>query len=141
MIGNHTLKCPNVVCFFDLIGRRTHLDDTASRLHGGSDKQAFCNRLLNDCEDYASLQQTELYASYLPRRHSPAGFQWGYSGSGPAQLAAAILYEITDDTDLSRTYYELFKHDHVSQWEDTFEISEFEVRIWLSLVGVKVEPR
>ena len=72
MIGNHTLKCPNVVCFFDLIGRRTRLDDTASSLHVRSDKQSFCNRLLNDCEDYASLQQTELYASYLPRRHSPA---------------------------------------------------------------------
>ena len=32
--------------------------------------------------------------------HSPDGFQWGYSGSGPAQLAAAILYEITDDVEL-----------------------------------------
>ena len=74
--------------------------------------------------------------------HSPDGFQWGYSGSGPAQLAAAILYEITDDVELSRAYYELFKHDHVSQWEDTFEISEFEVRIWLSLVGAEIElPR
>ena len=73
-------------------------------------------------------------------KHSPDGFQWGYSGSGPAQLAAAILYEITDDVELSRTYYELFKHDHVSQWNDTFEISEFEVRIWLSLVGAEIEP-
>ena len=72
--------------------------------------------------------------------HSLDGFQWGYSGSGPAQLAAAILYEITDDVELSRGYYELFKHDHVSQWEDTFEISEFEIKIWLSLVGAKVEP-
>ena len=70
------------------------------------------------------------------------GFQWGYSGSGPAQLAAAILYEITDDVELSQGYYELFKHDHVSQWDDTFEISEFEVRIWLSLVGAEIElPR
>ena len=45
--------------------------------------------------------------------HSPDGFQWGYSGSGPAPLAAAILYEITDDVELSRANYELFKHDHV----------------------------
>ena len=72
--------------------------------------------------------------------HSPDGFQWGYSGSGPAQLAAAILYEITDDVDLSREYYQLFKNDHVSQWNDTFEISELEVRIWLSVVGAKVKP-
>jgi hypothetical protein len=34
----------------------------------------------------------------LPKRlnvfnHSPAGFEWGYSGSGPAQLALAILID------------------------------------------------
>lgn len=26
-------------------------------------------------------------------RHSPTGFEWGYGGSGPAQLALAILAE------------------------------------------------
>ncbi len=26
-------------------------------------------------------------------RHSPTGFEWGYSGSGPAQLALAILVD------------------------------------------------
>lgn len=25
--------------------------------------------------------------------HSPTGFEWGYSGSGPAQLALAILHD------------------------------------------------
>lgn len=28
--------------------------------------------------------------------HSPDGFSWGYSGSGPAQLALALLLEETD---------------------------------------------
>ncbi len=28
--------------------------------------------------------------------HSPDGFNWGYGGSGPAQLALAILLELTD---------------------------------------------
>lgn len=27
------------------------------------------------------------------RNHSPTGFSWGYGGSGPAQLALAILLE------------------------------------------------
>ena len=27
------------------------------------------------------------------RNHSPSGFEWGYSGSGPAQLALAILLD------------------------------------------------
>ena len=26
-------------------------------------------------------------------RHSPDGFQWGYNGSGPAELARAVLIE------------------------------------------------
>ena len=39
--------------------------------------------------------------------HSPDGFQWGYTGSGPAQLAAAILNEVTDDPELARAYGEL----------------------------------
>jgi hypothetical protein len=28
--------------------------------------------------------------------HSPAGFNWSYGGSGPAQLALALLLEFTD---------------------------------------------
>lgn len=28
---------------------------------------------------------------YDLRNHSPSGFEWGYNGSGPAQLALAIL--------------------------------------------------
>ena len=28
------------------------------------------------------------------RKHSPTGFEWGYSGSGPAQLALARCVEV-----------------------------------------------
>ena len=73
--------------------------------------------------------------------HSPDGFQWGYNGSGPAQLSAAILYELTDDPDLTREYYQLFKFDHVVNWEGLiFEISEDEVRNWLQNVGAPIAP-
>ena len=67
--------------------------------------------------------------------HSPDGFQWGYSGSGPAQLAAAILNEITGDPELTRQYYQFFKSDHVSHWGNDFEINEFQVRDWLRSIG------
>lgn len=33
--------------------------------------------------------------------HTPDGFEWGYAGSGPAQLALALLYEITHDIDFA----------------------------------------
>lgn len=31
--------------------------------------------------------------------HSPDGFSWGYGGSGPAQLALAIMLELTGKPD------------------------------------------
>ena len=31
------------------------------------------------------------------RNHSPKGFQWGYGGSGPAQLALAKLLTVADE--------------------------------------------
>ena len=67
--------------------------------------------------------------------HNPDDFQWGHWGSGPAQLAAAILYEVTEDLNRSRQYYQFFKHDHVGKWHgDTFTISETEVWDWLKSV-------
>lgn len=36
--------------------------------------------------------------------HSPTGFAWGYSGSGPAQLALAILADLYDDQFALRHY-------------------------------------
>ena len=48
--------------------------------------------------------------------HSPDGFNWGYNGSGAAQLALGILYEVTEDAALARSYYQFFKADHVSRW-------------------------
>lgn len=57
--------------------------------------------------------------------HSPAGFNWGYGGSGPAQLALAILmdffsHEYTNG-ELARTnavrYHQRFKEDIIAKIE------------------------
>lgn len=45
--------------------------------------------------------------------HSPDGFAWGYGGSGPAQLALAILLEIQDE-DCTRQDYQDFKWDVIA---------------------------
>ena len=66
---------------------------------------------------------------------SPDGFQWGYNGSGPAQLSTAILNEVTDDPEITRQYYVFFHKDHVFCWGDDFEINEFQVRDYLRSVG------
>jgi len=41
--------------------------------------------------------------------HSPTGFEWGYGGSGPAQLALAILVEHFGDTARAISLHQDFK--------------------------------
>ncbi len=43
------------------------------------------------------------------KNHSPDGFAWGYGGSGPAQLALAILLALTGDKDFTLANYQDFK--------------------------------
>jgi hypothetical protein len=47
--------------------------------------------------------------------HSPGGLSWGYSGSGCAQLALAMLMAIFDNWDRVRPIYHWFKEDFVSK--------------------------
>jgi hypothetical protein len=43
------------------------------------------------------------------RNHSPTGPEWGYSGSGPAQLALAILCDALGDDERAQRLYQMFK--------------------------------
>lgn len=41
--------------------------------------------------------------------HSPTGFEWGYGGSGPAQLALAILADHLADDEQAFNFHHRFK--------------------------------
>lgn len=41
--------------------------------------------------------------------HSPTGFEWGYCGSGPAQLALAILADHFSNDEQALNVYQRFK--------------------------------
>jgi hypothetical protein len=43
------------------------------------------------------------------RNHSPTGFSWAYPGSGPAQLALAILADHLGDDEQALDLYQRFK--------------------------------
>lgn len=43
------------------------------------------------------------------RNHSPTGFDWGYGGSGSAQLALAILADHLEDDEQALNLYQRFK--------------------------------
>lgn len=57
------------------------------------------------------------------RNHSPTGFAWGYGGSGPSQLALAILLAVTEDADISLRHYMAYKQEVVSELPESFNLS------------------
>jgi hypothetical protein len=48
------------------------------------------------------------------RRHSPDGFEWGYGGSGPAQLALALAADVLGDDERAYSVYQELKRKLVS---------------------------
>jgi len=46
--------------------------------------------------------------------HSPTGFEWGYGGSGPAQLALAIMADHIGNDDQALSLYQSFKSDVIA---------------------------
>ncbi|HEY8097180.1 MAG TPA: DUF6166 domain-containing protein [Methylobacter sp.] len=48
--------------------------------------------------------------------HSPDGFAWGYGGSGPAQLALAILCDFLGDDEQAIQLYQDFKFEVIARW-------------------------
>jgi hypothetical protein len=63
--------------------------------------------------------------------HSPDGFAWGYHGSGPAQLALAILLHFAGEK-FARENYQQFKFDVIANLNPgAFELSEDVVKEWI----------
>lgn len=65
------------------------------------------------------------------RNHSPTGFEWGYLGSGPAQLALAILIDYTGDEDLALARYQTFKAEIVAHFQDEWVLHGQAIDTWL----------
>ena len=63
------------------------------------------------------------------RHHSPTGFSWGYSGSGPAQLALALCADVLRDDTLAEHIYQRFKQLVISKIPagEDFELREEDI--------------
>ena len=65
--------------------------------------------------------------------HSPSGFEWGYGGSGPADLALNILYEATGERDFAARNHLDFKRDHVASLpQEGGVIEAATIREWIA---------
>lgn len=69
-------------------------------------------------------------------RHSPTGFNYGYAGSGPADLALSILAACVEQ-ELADRYYQPFKFDRIAPEQSRhWAIKAQQVREW---VGQRME--
>lgn len=88
------------------------MEHTSTTFKGFRTPKQDCVVLVNEGGDaWANLP---LYLNEV--NHSPTGFEWGYFGSGPSQLAYAILrymcgkmYTETEAQELAEEYYMRFK--------------------------------
>lgn len=73
-------------------------------------------------------------------RHSPTGLNWGYAGSGPADLASSILADMLEVPGVSPRMYQQFKFDMiVGLKSDGFRLPAEDVQQWLQKRWVNME--
>ena len=91
---------------------------------GTTDRNGWPDRVFREDNDGI----VELDPRYDLVNHSPDGFSWGYNGSGPAQLAIALLADIAGDA-FALANYQLFKDQVVARfpqqlpWQQDIESS------------------
>ena len=75
------------------------------------------------------------------RRHSN-GWNWGYGGSGPADLALNILLRATGDKRAAEQFYQDFKWEVIAEipWEGA-EILLKDIHAWLRQKGYEPNRR
>lgn len=76
-------------------------------------------------------QPLDWRASLAVRNHSPSGVEWGYNGSGPSQLALAILLTLTN-AETAVSCYQQFKREMIARIDEPQWVLPLrDVRRWL----------
>jgi hypothetical protein len=97
---------------------RAVVQDTNERCQTNADRVEYVGMRVDGTPVVLNLTEHERLApdrSLDLVRHSPAGFDWGYTGSGPAQLAFALLLDYTDNETVVQQHYIQFRNEVVSQ--------------------------
>jgi len=71
--------------------------------------------------------------------HSPTGFEWGFGGSGPAQLALAILVDHLGNVEEARSLYQRFKWRVIAVLprDKPWTLSPDEIALHISRISLK----
>lgn len=71
------------------------------------------------------------------RNHSPGGFEWGYAGSGPAQLAVAAAAFVAGDAVAEGVYQSLKERVFARIVTDTWRLSVGELRAVIASIAAR----
>lgn len=92
-----------------------------------TDRPAFTGTRTPEGATVKAPDGTDLPLRLDLRDHSPTGFEWGYRGSGPAQLALAICAYVAGD-EVALEVYQAFKDSKIcAQRGDSFTLYVDEV--------------
>lgn len=86
----------------------------------------------------------DLNASLKVVNHSPTGFCWGYNGSGPAQLALAIMLEqLNGDRERALALYQDFKFRVIAglDMDKDFELTDERVEAEIAKITIEQMKR
>ena len=93
---------------------------------------------IGSCQVFVKLTETNDVPLKHIIRHSPDGFQWGYGGSGPSDLALSILTDYDNRYGLKglkiNNIYQQFKEDFLVVVGKDLSISFEEIEKWLDKI-------
>lgn len=93
--------------------------------------KTYRGRRLGSAEDLSGVEVTVNNRPLRHQvRHSSTGFEFGYGGSGPADLALSILWNFLGK-EPSRILYMDFKTRFVARWKDKWEITGQQIKDWI----------
>jgi hypothetical protein len=69
------------------------------------------------------------------KRLSPTGFEWTYEGTGPAQLALALLADHLGDDTKALALHDAFMRTVVADLDNSWELTSVEIDAALKAIG------
>lgn len=89
------------------------------------------NRNTTGRDVFVNGERLNPYPSQKLHEHSPDGFEYGYGGSGPSQLALGILLDVLGNPQEALKYYQEFKWKFIATAPfEGFVITSMEVEAW-----------
>lgn len=91
-------------------------------------------RVLGDVAVFVATEDGPRYQLPHIVKHSPTGFEWGYSGSGPDDLAYSILMDHLDHAELANALYREFAQYFLKNLpaDKSWKITEHTVVLWVA---------